>query len=494
MTSEFMREKTRVRGSLTPAECQKLIDLQRLWARRTARTEPVDPNKIIPAIEGIYAAAGLKRPWIAIARSPLELAFANGAAAAACQIRDRQSKMSARPGKSGTIETVLRWMTSVVSEGEFPSEPVDATEPMDRLVSSKFGLIFDLTETETHVAAGSEPRQTYGGKTYFRGSPLFDEVRQSFSFAWWWLEQSPIRAVASITSRRISVRRARELRLALEAVNDAQLIGDATNGTPNNVTAADAMSAAGRSAHSRFARRPTVGEIELLAAQACHAAAGQLGLTMARKWRSALQGGDTELPSLATLAAFRDVLGIELPSHGNFAHWEQAAIEAAIRVMHQDFCIVCDFPEVLRLDEQDRPHCADGPSHRWRDGWALYHWHGTRVPQAWIEDKASLTAAFALTIHNTDLRRAALEIVGWHNVLRQLNGRIVAEDVDPQHGKLVDVWLPGLRNPSRFLHVQCGTGREFAVCIPRRFRTVKGAHAWLTGLPTRKFKFPAVRT
>jgi hypothetical protein len=52
--------------------------------------------------------------------------------------------------------------------------------------------------------------------------------------------------------------------------------------------------------------------------------------------------------------------------------------------------------------------------------------------------------------------------------------------------------------PQRELFKQCVLavqyGREFAVGIPRRYRTVKGAHAWLTGLPTRKFKFPTVRT
>jgi hypothetical protein len=61
-----------------------------------------------------------------------------------------------------------------------------------------------------------------------------------------------------------------------------------------------------------------------------------------------------------------------------------------------------------------------------------------------------------------------MEIVGWHNVLRELNGRIVAEDPDPQHGRLVDVRLPGRssRQLTRFLHVQCATRREFAVSSP----------------------------
>ena len=33
-----------------------------------------------------------------------------------------------------------------------------------------------------------------------------------------------------------------------------------------------------------------------------------------------------------------------------------------------------------------------GPSYRWRDGWALYHWHGVQVTEDWIMQKDTLTA------------------------------------------------------------------------------------------------------
>ena len=140
-----------------------------------------------------------------------------------------------------------------------------------------------------------------------------------------------------------------------------------------------------------LARQPSVSDVEILMAQACHAVAGQDGLKAAKRWDRVKQGGYSEFSELACLTAFRDVLGLSLPAHEDFAPWEQAAIEGSMRVMHDEFCIVCDFPEVLKLDDRGLPHCEDGPSHRWRDGWALYHWHGARVPQAWIEDKASLT-------------------------------------------------------------------------------------------------------
>ena len=83
MTREFIRRKTSARGGVTPAEREKVDELPRLWARRGSRITPINPGKIIRAITGIYKAAGLKRPHIAIAASPLALAFAYGAALAA---------------------------------------------------------------------------------------------------------------------------------------------------------------------------------------------------------------------------------------------------------------------------------------------------------------------------------------------------------------------------------------------------------------------------
>jgi hypothetical protein len=86
-----------------------------------------------------------------------------------------------------------------------------------------------------------------------------------------------------------------------------------------------------------------------------------------RSWRHDIE---VEHREVVELAAFRDVLGLKLPAHKKLAQWEQFVIEGGMHVMHEEFCIVFDFPEIMRSDERNRPHCADGPSHRWRDGWA----------------------------------------------------------------------------------------------------------------------------
>lgn len=187
------------------------------------------------------------------------------------------------------------------------------------------------------------------------------------------------------------------------------------------------------------------------------------------------------------LTSFRDVIGLNLPQHAAYQAWEDAARHGGFRIMHKEFCLVCDFPEILKKDEQNRPHCENGPSHRWRDGWSLYHWHGVHIPQEWIEDKASLTAQIALTWPNIEQRRAACEIIGWAKVLQQLNARVIDEDGDPEIGTLLEVELPD-SGPERFLQVQCGTGRTFAIPVPRDQETAIAANAWTFGLSAEDLK------
>ena len=213
------------------------------------------------------------------------------------------------------------------------------------------------------------------------------------------------------------------------------------------------------------------------AATACYTLGGPLGLECAKKWSGVYQGGNMWAPYASYLAAARDVLGLRLEAHEKYAAWEEAAIHGGFRVLHPEFCIVSDFPEVLKVDAENRPHCETGPSHRWRDGWSLYHWHGVKIPGEWIEDKASLTAAKALTWENVEQRRAACEILGWNAVLEELGAMTIDRDEDPEIGELVEVSIPDIGR-ERFLRVTCGTGRQFALPVPPTMKTALEANAW----------------
>lgn len=154
--------------------------------------------------------------------------------------------------------------------------------------------------------------------------------------------------------------------------------------------------------------------------------------------------------------------------------------------------IICVEQPMLWIDG-DRLHRADGPAVEWPNGEAYYFWRGTQVPDAWITDQSSLTPSMALTWPNVEQRRAACEIVGWHRILSELPSRVIDKHADPQIGALIEVVLPDA-GPERFLRVMCGTGREFAIPVPRRLRTAVGAQAWTWGLSAKEFKSPEIRT
>lgn len=167
------------------------------------------------------------------------------------------------------------------------------------------------------------------------------------------------------------------------------------------------------------------------------------------------------------LSAFRDVLGLRLPVHNRYAAWEECAIEGSWRTTHHDFCMVSDFPLHVKMDEQARPHCETGPSHLWRDGWALYYWHGVSVPREWIEDRNQVDPSLALTWSNIEQRRCLAEILGWERVLQQLQPRTLQEDWT---GELLEVDLPDSPR-QRFARVRCATGRIFVLPVDRKAKT-----------------------
>ena len=154
--------------------------------------------------------------------------------------------------------------------------------------------------------------------------------------------------------------------------------------------------------------------------------------------------------------------------------------------------IITDRPTAIRFDAERRLHCETGPAIEY-DGFTVHAWRGTRVPAEWIDDRATLSAADVLAHENTEVRRAGCEILGWDRIIDQLGGTVICADADPQIGTLVEVTLPD-NGPARFLRVQCGTGRTFALCVPNHVTTPIEAQAALHGLSVDDFTPPTLRT
>ena len=126
--------------------------------------------------------------------------------------------------------------------------------------------------------------------------------------------------------------------------------------------------------------------------------------------------------------AMRDVLKLKLPQFEKYQAWEDAAIHGGFRVMHPEFCIVSDFPAEIHVDEQNRPHNDHGPSHRWRDGWALYHVHGVRVDDWIVEHPERITVQAIESETNAEVRRVMTERYGTARYLLDSGAVAVATD------------------------------------------------------------------
>jgi hypothetical protein len=213
-----------------------------------------------------------------------------------------------------------------------------------------------------------------------------------------------------------------------------------------------------------------------------------------RNFQYMRNGGNQWSGWVSYLSFFRHVVKLGLPEYEAFQHYEVAAIHGGPQFLHSKFWIVCDFPEFIKQDAENRPHCENGPYTRWKDGIELYYWHGTAVPKAWLENKEALDPALALTWPNIEQRRCLAEIIGWKKVLEKLNPRIIDTDIDPMIGTLLEVDLPDAPG-ERFLQVLCGTKREFIIPVQKEAKTALEANASTYGFDDLKvFRNYAART
>lgn len=103
------------------------------------------------------------------------------------------------------------------------------------------------------------------------------------------------------------------------------------------------------------------------------------------------------------------------------AHWWWALSEAAV---------ISERPLEINRDAQGRLHNANGPAILYKDGFAIYSWHGTSVPSDMIETNWSTQRIFEE--ENTEVRRAAIERMGWDEFIKASGMQAVGPSVpDP---------------------------------------------------------------
>jgi hypothetical protein len=146
-------------------------------------------------------------------------------------------------------------------------------------------------------------------------------------------------------------------------------------------------------------------------------------LTCAKEAGRMWDGGNQWARYAAFVSFFRHVVKLPL-DYSQWRHYETLA-HFGPRIMHRDFCMISERPAKLRLDEWSRPHCEDGPFCEWRDGSALYAWHGVYVP-AWIIVRPErITVERIAAESNAEVRRAMIEKRGYEWFVRASKARVI---------------------------------------------------------------------
>lgn len=405
MDNKTMRTPARAEGDITAEERQKMEAIAHKWADLAMRTDPIDPEKIIPAIESLYDVAGLRKPRVVIVSSPLVMAFAYGAATWIWH----QRRIPGAKFTSG-LEAVFNLTSGIIESGIR-----DATT----------AAIRDATTTTLRYAVAANVAS---------GSAMA-AIRDTL--------YSDIRGETGATTTNIGK--------ATEAARDAMggtacgVIWEASSiSIAAREATEEAIYSATEAATKVAARESTDGnyyadydtilgatdgrDASKEAARACYHLAGEEGLRCAQLWWNAYQGGNMSTSTIPYVEAARDVLGLNLPEFEKYEPWRDCAKHGGFRVMHQEFCMVCDFPMQIHKDTENRPHNDSGPSCEWRDGWKLYHIHGVRVPEMVVEHPEKITVEIIDAERNAEVRRVMIDLYGPSRYLLDAGATIVDRD------------------------------------------------------------------
>jgi hypothetical protein len=188
----------------------------------------------------------------------------------------------------------------------------------------------------------------------------------------------------------------------------------------------------------------------------------------------------------------QDVLGLEADAETTrrLGIWKDYLQSGFWFMPYQGMCFCSERPSAIHWDERARLHHPSEAALQFRDGYRMFMWHGTNVPEPWITAPDKLDVTAALNWQNIEQRRAAAEIIGWKRILDTLPHRIIDADKDPYIGTLMEVDLPDSPK-EKFLRVRCGTGRDFVLPVDPKSKTALEANARTYRLKPNEYKLEA---
>ncbi|GAA2086262.1 hypothetical protein GCM10009801_48590 [Streptomyces albiaxialis] len=164
-------------------------------------------------------------------------------------------------------------------------------------------------------------------------------------------------------------------------------------------------------------------------------------------------------------------------------------------------CLLAERPVDVRTEPlpyarhgELRPHRDDGPAVRFPDGTAVHALHGTPVPE-WVVTDPTVERVHAET--NVEVRRCAIERIGWETYVRRAGLVLVSAAPDPGNPgselRLYHVPRQVQGTPARVLLAVNGSvepdgrRRRYGLSVPPYFDDPVAAAGWSYGLSGRAY-------
>ena len=201
--------------------------------------------------------------------------------------------------------------------------------------------------------------------------------------------------------------------------------------------------------------------------------------------------------------ALRRMTGVAFTSEQTrqFELWATLARTCGWWWPREHVCVVSERPvavhtEALNEDGVVRLHHADGPALSYADGWDVHAWHGTQVPSWVITDPSARRIESEA---NVEVRRCAIERIGWASYIDQAGLRLVASAPDPGNPGS-ELRLYDVRKETRVLLAvngsleRDGRRRRYGLTVPGFLDDPIAAAGWTYGLSAEQYSLLLRRT
>jgi hypothetical protein len=147
-------------------------------------------------------------------------------------------------------------------------------------------------------------------------------------------------------------------------------------------------------------------------------------------------------------------------------------------------------------------HNEKGAAIEYADGTKIYSFNGVVIPEKWVLQRATINPSEILECKDTDKRAAGIALYGYDKLKNLLDYKIIDGNPNTDIGALIEIKIPGLSRPGRFLEAVCPRNGPVFLGVPMTnpwdknadIVSAVGAQAFLARLPESAYQHPPIRT